>query len=84
MPRHQQWVSAALYWRPIETAPKDGTCVIVYRPNGGSTAYGGRVGADTFGTVESYPNSWAHSTMDAPPTHWMPLPDPPEIADTEQ
>lgn len=63
-------------WQPIETAPKDGTWVLAYRP----------------GIVEharcqvlkwdDYEENWAIPGMAAvsretPPTHWQPLPSAP-------
>lgn len=65
-------------WQPIETAPRDGTVILVYRPLGRkNSTYGGRVGIDAFGTVSSYPQEWSQSLRFAKPTHWMPLPEPP-------
>lgn len=63
-------------WRPISTAPKDGTYIIVYRPkfDGG---YIPRVGIDYWS--EKLHGVWAKSRKDTPPTHWMPLPDPPSV-----
>lgn len=62
-------------WQPIETAPKDGTWILVSHP------------AWTDGKWEiaqwsQYSECW--QTYDTgltglmPPTHWMPLPSPPE------
>lgn len=62
-------------WQPIETAPKDGTQILGYTVWPALTAvrwaqesfYYGRPGwEDEFSNVE-----WQ-------PTHWMPLPPPPE------
>lgn len=64
-------------WEPIETAPKDGRFLLVY----------GRGWKDTIPSVASYDDmfdAWAIYedgsliTSNAPPTHWMPLPEPPK------
>ena len=67
-------------WQPIETAPKDGEAVLLWCP------------ADedwqsfvTSGWYESgiFDRRWYACTDEQPmepqPTHWMPLPAPPEI-----
>lgn len=73
-------------WMPIETAPKDGTLIMVYkyvkpwRVMG--TAYWCVVG--TFGNTEI--SGWISRGITDPPgnlglgepTHWMPLPEPPK------
>jgi len=60
-------------WLPIDTAPKDGTEVLVWRPkeNAQSRAH---VGVDFYS--EQY-RSWYKSRTNQQPTHWMPLPTPP-------
>lgn len=71
-------------WQPIATAPKDGSEVILgfddsadmdfYRWNADLAAR-----PDHGMPAEQY--GWADRTSDpphAPPTHWMPRPDPPE------
>ena len=81
-------------WRPIETAPKDGTAILLF---------GGEMCDDT-GPEHIHPSqavarwvsyqvyegggAWFVATADAgaigitfhKPTHWMKLPDPPETA----
>jgi hypothetical protein len=54
-------------WRPIETAPKDGTPILV--TNGKKHA-----------AVYWWPMVWMGTTNNGmkEPTHWMPLPPPPE------
>ncbi len=63
-------------WQSIETAPKDGTPVLLYIPsvNDMVTAkYLGRqwVLCEFGGYAED-------GDLDGDPTHWMPLPSPPE------
>jgi len=68
-------------WQPIETAPKDGTKFlamwpeIVDGPAEIDVTYR-RNDEDFRGWASS--NFWAHSD-DVAPTHWMPLPKPPEV-----
>jgi uncharacterized C2H2 Zn-finger protein len=74
-------------WRPIATAPKDGTEVLLYCPKRGTTVRGRW-------SDERYANKprpyWTHDreriwgkldTRADQPTHWMPLPPPPEAND---
>src|SRR5258706_3388251 len=89
-------------WQPIETAPKDGTLVMLYLPQrdnlksyigvgywedyGRYTPPGGRVyrygqlvkeeGEDSYSVKKWYISGWP----DPKPTHWIPLPDPPQTA----
>jgi hypothetical protein len=65
----------AAEWLPIETAPKDGTTVIAYRPTTPPHIEG----------MHWCEGSWYWSfDGDGPgefsvePTHWMPLPQPPQ------
>lgn len=65
-------------WMPIETAPKDGTRLLVFVP-----PYGSFTAHNTFillgGPKE---DRWRVSGLinrEAEPTHWMPLPPPPEV-----
>ena len=75
-------------WQKIETAPKDGTTVLLYPWPG--QAHGVMVGvweavdeysewhgkSFTFaGFVDDY---YSQEPIDWEPTHWMPLPEPPE------
>jgi hypothetical protein len=57
-------------WRLIETAPKDGTTVLVGRwDQKVATIYSDHWAED--------PGCWCDSSGSFLPTHWMPLPDPP-------
>lgn len=69
-----------LDWRPIETAPKDGSAVLVWPPTWRGVISVARWDTDyrTRGPGNPY---WrridAHAVMDSrnnPPTHWAPLP----------
>ena len=58
-------------WLPIETAPRDGSQVLMF------SAWSDR----TVGYWSSHRGTWVdqgHGIVVA--THWMPLPDPPDIA----
>ena len=67
-------------WQPIETAPKDGTTIIAFRPTSPPHIEGMCWVADDDGTGDWY---WSYDG-DGPgvhmvkPTHWMPLPEAPE------
>ncbi len=56
-------------WQPIETAPKDGTHILVYRPEYSN---------DVIGIDFWRRKCWWLSSSDSQPTHWMPLPEPPK------
>jgi len=74
-------------WRPIETAPKDGsTILLAERTWGGNLVVTpGRWFEDEQGWWEhgSHPTDYADQRIDHP-THWMPLPSPPENANVDQ
>ncbi len=60
-------------WQPIETAPKDGTRVMLFRA-GRKICLGGYVTPSWALTLEGWKNSHGNFFE---PTHWMPLPLPP-------
>lgn len=64
-PRAQPEVAQA-GWQPIAVAPKDGNDVLVYFDDGVVQMMG-------------WDGTWNHAFY--PPTHWMPLPDPPAALD---
>lgn len=87
----KQWLERAaaiesMGWQPISTAPKDGTVVLVYRPD--AYGWGGKVDL-AYWDDDRYakkPRPYWHSarliidiqeSRRMAPTHWMPLPDPP-------
>jgi hypothetical protein len=59
-------------WQPIETAPKDGTHILVQTPFGMTTAYSTGYFIWTGVFSADYDNPGIE------PTHWMPLPEPPK------
>ena len=63
---------AAVPWRPIEEAPKDGTEFIAYRPDAG-------VFTASYDPEQEcwFANHGYEDITDDQPTHWMPLPPPP-------
>jgi hypothetical protein len=73
-------------WQPIETAPKDGTLVLLYFP-GGCFSNDGNVcvgfwstdGSDDWFSRECDSNSMTE--LGDFPTHWMPIPEPPSPTD---
>lgn len=62
-------------WQPIETAPKDGTKVLVY------TEYGRTFVAAWWEDYDDW--RYHYEGYVTKPTHWMPLPEPP-ITDRQQ
>lgn len=60
-------------WQPIETAPKDGTCVLLFEPCQ-------PIGASMeVGWYDSGLGAWySMSGCALKPTHWLPLPEPPK------
>lgn len=68
-------------WQPIEMAPKDGTKIVLHFP--GPWRDPSEIGASVGQWTGSYwwcTAIWASSEMRGAPTHWMPLPEPPEAA----
>lgn len=71
-------------WQPIETAPKDGTRVLLLTEHVGVSIgfFGPKYSlyGINYGDDWGYGCSWRDS-IQPPPTHWMPLPDPPVSLD---
>jgi len=66
-------------WRPIETAPKDGSDTLLYWPLAGASADRPRIRIGYWRD----PHGWvwqdrAVRSYSSFPTHWMPLPEPPQ------
>jgi hypothetical protein len=75
-------------WRPIESAPRDGTAILLWGPycSNAAVAAWGRAGmhnhwvcmADGISAVEYMSDFGTEYATFEVPTHWMPLPSPPE------
>lgn len=66
-------------WRPIETAPRDGSLVLLFSPIQPRTIAIGWWHSSNV-TVAATGGWWGAHGVGAyrGPTHWMPLPDPPK------
>lgn len=68
-----------MQWRPIETAPKDGTQIIAYWDGSDGKCKGmACLSWDTTYHHWKDPLFWRVCFPRRPPTHWMPLPEPQE------
>lgn len=77
-------------WQPIETAPRDGTPIDVYGQGRRicDVFWSFSVNAETGAPINSVYDGWVQeghvgqsylpNYINISPTHWMPLPDPPE------
>jgi hypothetical protein len=63
-------------WQAIETAPKDGTRILVVGLHPGTTLHWMNF---AYGDGDGLDGDWMESLH---PTHWMPLPDPPQSLHT--
>jgi hypothetical protein len=72
----------AVVWQPIETAPTDMTWVIGYDAKDGEV---GTIIFDLTGDVddEDVHYEWTDGMRTWNPTHWMPLPEPPEAKEAK-
>jgi hypothetical protein len=73
--------SAGEGWQPIETAPKDGTTVLLFDPANEEIERGVDVGFFHGGVFEWL---WSRDACNGNPTHWMPLPAPPQESSREE
>ena len=66
-------------WQPIESAPKDGTRILTIDAD-----FDSHEGADVARYTGAFGGAWLDNSKHIPktiyPTHWMPLPTPPENA----
>lgn len=72
-------------WQPIETAPKDGTSVRLLSERGNDVGYwcdysGREPAAKDPESGEVLHGEWSTELGNGEPTHWMPLPAPPNTA----
>ena len=58
-------------WKPIDTAPKDGYHILLYRPEIQFVGYWGGANSGWHLNAPGLPSMWPL------PTHWMALPLPP-------
>jgi hypothetical protein len=65
-----------MQWQPIETAPTDGTEIIII-------PYGDVRDLQVSWFIRS-DNRWANWDYSRDPTHWMPLPKPPTVHEEEK
>lgn len=69
-----------LQWRPIETAPRNGTPILAYEPHR-EPCVEHAASDETVAVVHWSGRVWADPLYDMTgldnPTHWMPLPEPP-------
>ena len=70
-------------WRPIETAPRDGRTVLAYFPaQAGHAARQDVIAVYWTGWGGGrWETAWSGAKLNAKPSHWMPLPDPPQMRD---
>lgn len=68
------WLAARPTWQPIETAPKDGTPILIFD---GTGIYGVQFCANTKDWQSSSSSGFECEDYFGIPTHWMPLPAPP-------
>ena len=66
-------------WEPVETAPYE-TPVLTWWPGSPLRNPVFLINTKNSGANLGKKNSWWHSKPNEQPTHWMPLPEPPEGA----
>lgn len=64
-------------WQLIETAPHDGTFVLVWRPDEGDCSHPAHADMDVWRLDTHDKGVWWFSRRNQQPTHWMPRPKPP-------
>jgi len=64
-------------WKPISSAPRDGTDILIY--DAGTGSY--EVSSYWTDTPRYWDGNWGDGEYEHTPTHWMPLPEPPKETD---
>lgn len=67
-------------WRPLDTAPHDGTAILLFSPDAADPQVMIGFWTDWDGDTEpgSWTDAWTMQEIDAWPTHWLPLPPAPQ------
>ena len=65
-----------MQWQPIDTAPIDKTWCLVYEEESGEI-YIAIFGNHPLDVEDNMGNVWTDGHMSLRPTHWAPLPEPP-------
>jgi hypothetical protein len=71
-------------WQSIDSAPRDGTTVLLYSPDAAAPQV--MLGFWSEWTIEElaeagseWADAWTGAAIDADPTHWSPVPDLPSL-----
>lgn len=76
-------------WQPIETAPRDGTTILIYMPEASrlkvreacwATPWEGAPDEQCYWMTPHGPAGRGYTILPMAVTHWMPLPEPPSNA----
>lgn len=74
-------------WQPIETAPKDGTYVLLYQPDEGGSYVGKDHGSGYMFAGCFERDKWyctEYTAFEKAPTYWMPLPEKPQATKLDE
>ena len=66
-------------WQPITSAPRDGRTVLAYLPAHAGSDTRQDVVAIFWDPGSGWATAYSGASLDAEPTYWMPLPDPPGL-----
>jgi Protein of unknown function (DUF551) len=65
-------------WKDIATAPKDGRSILTFAPMTGNGHDGIQVNYWVDKSEHPWGDKWWRSSTLNPPTHWQPMPEPPQ------